>query len=152
MAHCLLRVDPWRSVCVRQRAEKDYGWWTSADMKTGYAAAGRARINDFSVRYLADDVVANPFIGASVPVAEHREAVHTEFFRQLMLVREVSSQPTTALQQVHIAISGKVGEDNKIVRGQNDDAAMTFMMATYFTAMMLERKIPYIDYDMIATR
>jgi hypothetical protein len=149
IANCVLRNNIGRTMCVRMKEGRDYGVWTSFTMKSGYAAAGRARINDRSVRFMAEHVCTNPFARSSATAKDIRDASREELFKQLSTVREVATSPVSAFQQQKFSVSGKVGEDGKIVRGQNDDLAMVFMMACYYVSMLLERRIPFLDYNLL---
>lgn len=142
----LLLTRDTRAVAVRQKANKDYGWWTSNDMKIGYAAAGRTRLRTKSVAMLGSMVCTNPFADSEKTDDDLRSDMRAELSQELSRVREVSTRSDNPLATSRTTVSGKVGEDGKVMHGQNDDLFITFCMACFFTSMFIEERIPFLDY------
>lgn len=145
IANVMLNFDP-RSIAVKQTDTRDYGWWTSNDLKIGYAAAARTQLAHRSVMFLDDMVIDNPFLSSELSSDDIRVQVKQQFIEELSRVRKIAVRHDNPMTLNRMTVSGKVGNNGKVMHGLNDDMFMTFAMAIWFTNMLIEHRLPYIDY------
>ena len=143
----LEEVDAANSVCVCERADRDYGWWTTNDVKIGMSTVARAALHGKTVRVLHDFVVAANFTrNRNRALSDQRREVLQELFVQLSRVRSHTKQSLDPLAIGKSTVSGKLGDDGKIMPDQNDDLYITLSMALYHCRLLEHNNMPNFDY------
>jgi hypothetical protein len=133
--HIEKALFPYGVQCIRQKEDKDPGWWTDRSLKVKYAYSARYHMVTGSVFYMKDMVCTNPFLedpSARLPT------VTKKFSEQASRYKFTYTKPTTPFAEKKVTVSGKVNEQGKIGDGFNDDLFFTFTMAIYHTDEVIQ--------------
>ena len=138
---------PSRCVSVRQKKDRDFGWWTTNEIKMSYASSAQAALGTRSVRFMEGWACGSlHHTVAHLPKDTVRERMKTELLIQLNNVRVFNKEGTTPLTTKKTTISGKVDETGKVREGQNDDMFIVLGMAPFFMRMHMNRALPNFNY------
>ncbi len=130
---------------MKQKEDKDYGWWTDRETKLRFAYNAQRQMVTGSVFMLADYVCTNPF----VPALTRRSECTKKFINQMIRYKLTATTPTTAFATQKVTVSGKVNEQGKLSEGFNDDLFFTFTFVCDMVYKVLERVVPSIDYSLL---
>lgn len=142
----LQAVDP-KNVAVRERADRDYGWWSTKNIKMAYGTTSRKALGMKSVRFMRGWVACSSYGDSKLKSPDAvRAATKEEFIIELGNVRVVNKLTTNPASNDQASISGKVGEDGKVRRDQNDDLFITFGMALFIMELYVKDRLPNFDH------
>lgn len=145
----LERIDR-RSVSVRERADRDYGWWTSNTTKIGYATAAREALVVHNVRFAQEwAVCATHPQRRHVPAERLRREAKVELGVQLHNVRAFTKQNSNPTSTARATVSGKLDDAGRVRADQNDDLFITLGMACFFLSLFEQRRLPNFDFSRI---
>jgi hypothetical protein len=131
-----------KTVSVRQRDDRDYGWWTDNAAKVKYAYTAREVVSLGSLFFMKDMAVGNPFLEENTRV----DFMKKKFFDQMTRYKLLPNKPTTPFARKAITVTGKANEDGKVSEGFNDDLFFTFTMTVHMLRDFYKHQIPDIDY------
>lgn len=122
-----------RTYSLCERADRNYGVWTTQERKKLFAEHMRAALSEQQIVFLKDFIVYNK---DNADLAEYRDSVVETLCSQLrMLVPDGKGGWT-----------GKCDAEGKRVKGQRDDLAMATMMGVYYMKMFLARRLSFVNY------
>lgn len=137
-----------RTVCVAQKGDRDYGWWTGNVEKVQYAYRARMSIAQGSVALMRDLLSANPWRGADAAVRSR--AMRDKFEQQLRRYRLVHlGNDANPLAPARMGVSGKVDMYGRTAAGHTDDLAFCFTFNMSLWDTLLKREVPGFEYARI---
>jgi hypothetical protein len=119
------------------------GWWTSRSMKSEYVISGAAQMKEDKVCFMKDLVCENPWI----PSESRADMVKNKLLEELPRFK-IRPAPDNS-RRITPIISGKIDDNGRVVKGQNDDLAFAFFMGLYFIEGISQETIPGLDYKYI---
>jgi hypothetical protein len=137
-----LRQNFKKVMLIKQKEDKDYGWWTAHDGKKEYAYTARYNIVTQNIALLQDYVCQNSWISPE----KRRDECTKKFYTQMGRYRLVSSKPNTAFGTGKVTVSGKTNEQGKISDGFNDDLFFVFTWCCSMLDKLYHQTIPNLNY------
>jgi len=133
------------TVAIAQHDVNDYGWWT--DLQTKVQAAYKARhcMAMESVGYMKDFICTNPWLDPKT----RRQITKAKFEEQLKRYKPVVTNPKDPHSTPKVTVSGKTNKEGKVSGTFNDDLMSTFCLNVYLMEMLLLRKIPNFNYQVV---
>lgn len=145
----LRRVDH-KNIAVRERSDRDFGWWTTNNMKMGYGTTARKALGLKSVRFM-DGWVCCASHGDNKLRSEDevRTATKDEFIMQLGNVRAINKLATDPASHNRTVLSGKAGDDGKVRKDQDDDLFITFGMCCFIIPLYQRGRLPNFPHRQV---
>jgi len=127
--------------CIKQREDRNYGWWTGPNEKMAYAFEARRKLKSNAVFFLKDWVCTNPWV--EKPEERHK-MTRDKFFEQMNRYRV--DEETTKSGGTKSRISGKLNAEGKLQKGQNDDLFMTFTFNAAMWDYLINAQVDNVPY------
>jgi hypothetical protein len=134
-----------RVILIRQKEDRDYGWWTDRQGKLRYAYCARDAVVTGNACLMEDYICTNPW----VPEATRRTLNLKKFYDQMGRYTLVTTKPTNPFAQNKVTVSGKVNEKGKMSETCNDDQFLLFTWGCDMVNRIMYREIPHINYSLI---
>lgn len=143
----IVRKRP-RTYCIRQKDDRDFGWWTSSKEHGEWAVSLREKMQSGSVFFMKDWIAMD--LDGKTNMFEKKEKMHRQLIEQASRLKEEKEKITKPGQIARSHVSGKTDTNGKIVDGQNDDLAVTLAMNTTIAKKLILRiDVPTVPFDIL---
>jgi hypothetical protein len=136
------------SFSIKQKPDKDYGWWTSNIEKLRYAYWTRDKIVENAITFLDSMIVTSVQTDMSFQ-DDLRKKVIEKLFDQMQRYQEKELQGLSGASIPKVAISGKMDEEGKLKKGQNDDLMFTLTFNIGIWKKIVNREIDSFPYQTV---
>lgn len=138
--------------CIRQKADRDYGWTTGpgGTPKARYAAVLLDTFQRDGIVYAEDFVVTmSDEEKKSMTYAQRVKKNQDEFEAELTRMKTHVELPDGAFGQKKTTFSGKLDPEGRVVAGLNDDRAMSIAMNTFIIYQAISGCIPTLGAPLL---
>lgn len=130
------------AMSIKQREDREAGWWTHRDTKIKYAFACRQDLIMNSLFYLKDMVCTNPGVEQKDKLKRTKKKLYDQM-RNYKLLGNTIRDPFATQRET---VSGKTNESGKITAGINDDLMFVLTGLCHMLNLFLQRLLPGITH------
>lgn len=130
-------------VPLRQRPDKDFGWWTTDLTKLESADRTAQKLVEGCIAFSEELTVACPLLGAT----ERERETLDEFFDQMRRYKYEGRAKKSAHGAARMTVTAKTDAEGVVREGFNDDLMITLTMNVLIWAMLSRRDMSAIDQN-----